>query len=201
MWLKAWLFNSGSTLYPLQLKSSWLNSRWPWRVQSCDTWIICSRFIFLRLNYSDKTWGETLNSLLKPMWSNHLMSCDAECQQIKVCEHAGWPEVKGSGRLSCRVGLTFVLDVRMPAAQIGVLVLDGLQPILSLLPLGHSLALGTVQLPLLDVEFVQLLLNSGHVQTSVQHVLGVCLLLFQLHGTEIERRDDDRSKNMSGVCF
>lgn len=109
--------------------------------------------------------------------------------------------MKGSGRLSGRLGLTFVLDVRTPAAQTGVLVLDGMQPILSLLPLGRSLALGTVQLPLLDVEFVQLFLNSGHVQTSVQHVLGVCLLLFQLHGAEIENRDGDRSKNMSGVCL
>lgn len=99
--------------------------------------------------------------------------------------------MKRSGGLSRRVGLTFVLDVRTPAAQTGVLVFDGLQPILFLLPLGRSLALGTVQLPLLDVEFVQLLLNSGHVQTSVQHVLGVCLLLFQLHEAEIESRDGD----------
>lgn len=109
--------------------------------------------------------------------------------------------MKESGRLSRRMGLTFVLDVHTPAAQTGVLVLDGLQLILSLLPLGRSLALGTIQLPLLDVEFVQLLFNSGHVQTSVQHVLGVCLLLFQLHGAEIESRDGDQSKNMSGVCF
>lgn len=99
--------------------------------------------------------------------------------------------MKGSGRLSRRSALTFVLDVRTPAAQTAVLVLDGLQPILSLLPLGLSLALGTVQLPLLEVEFVQLLLNSGHVQTSVQHVLGICLLLFQLHGAQIENRDGD----------
>lgn len=96
------------------------------------------------------------------------------------------------------LSLTFVLDSGALTAQTRVLVFNGLQPILPLLPFGRGLSLGSVQLPLLDAQFVQLLLDSRHVQTRVQHVLGVGLLLFQLHHT---RHRPGLVENMPGVFF
>lgn len=56
--------------------------------------------------------------------------------------------------------LTFVLDSGTLTVETRVLCFNGLQLIVPPLPSVRGLGLGSVQLPLLDAQFVQLLLDS-----------------------------------------
>lgn len=105
---------------------------------------------------------------------------------------------QGDRKWQTDASLTFVLDGGTLTVQAGVPGFNGLQLIVPLLPFGRGLGLGSVQLPLLDAQFVQLLLDGRHVETRVQHVLGVRLLLFQLHQT---RHRWSSVENIPGVYF
>lgn len=105
---------------------------------------------------------------------------------------------QGDRKRQSGASLTFVLDSGTLIVQTRVPAFNGLQLIVPLLPFGRGLGLGSVQLPLLDAQFVQLLLDSRHVETRVQHVLGVRLLLFQLHQT---RHRWSSVENTPGLYF
>lgn len=135
----------------------------------------------------------------RPKIAWNYMTMTPQKLRTRVWAHAGWLKVSGSDWLRCvDLSLTFVPDSGALTVQTRVLVFNSLQQIVPLLPFGRGLGLGSVQLPLLDAQFVQLLLNSRHVQTCVQHVLGVGLLLFQLHHTQHRRGSVE---NMPGVFF